>query len=183
MHRIVQANLDDVLELYGRGRAQYHGFYWCNYEQERRKGQTYPCESDFTCQLYHRLRNVLPEGARILTEFTPAGTNKRIDLVITDGTTALPIEVKMNWDQFEHKKVDGVMREREASTIVSRLSSLQSDFKPVVHRKIVIIQYDLRQQSNRREEALSVFSRSPNPVELVSYSEHDERVVRSTLGA
>ncbi|MCH7869007.1 MAG: hypothetical protein IH881_15025, partial [Myxococcales bacterium] len=120
---------------------------------------------------------------RILTEFTPAGTNKRIDLIITDGTTALPIEVKMNWDQFEHKKVNGVMREREASTIVSRFSSLQSDFKSVVHCKIVIIQYDLRQRSNRREKALSVFSRSPNPVELVAYSEHGERVVRLTLGA
>jgi hypothetical protein len=185
VHKIVQTNLDDVLELYGRGRTQYHGFYWCNYEQEQNKGQTYPCESDFTCQLYHRLRNVLPENARILTEFKPGGTNNRIDLVVTDGKTALPIEVKMNWDQFEYKRVDGVMREREASTIVSRFLSLQSDFESVVHRKIVIIQYDLRQQTNRsgrREEALSVFSNSPNPVELVAYSEDDERVVRLTMG-
>jgi hypothetical protein len=182
VHRIVQTNLDEVLELYGRGRTQYHGFYWCNYEQEESKGQTYPCESDFTCQLYHRLRNDLPENARVQTEFKPGGTKKCIDLIITDGTTALPIEVKMNWDQFEHKKVDGVMREREASTIVSRFSLLQSDFESVVHRKVVIIQYDLRQQSNRREEARSVFSSSPNPVELVAYSECDERVVRLTLG-
>jgi hypothetical protein len=182
VHRIVQASLDDVLELYGRGRTQYHGFYWCNYEQELPKRQTYPCESDFTCQLYHRLRNDLPQNARVLTEFKPGGKNKYIDLVITDGTTALPIEVKINWDQFEHKR-DGVkMREKEASTINSRFSLLQSDFESVVHRKVVIIQYDLRQQSNRREEALSIFSSSPNPVELVAYSEHDERVVRSTLG-
>jgi hypothetical protein len=177
--------LDEVLELYGRGRTQYHGFYWCNYEQEESKGQTYPCESDFTCQLYHRLRNDLPENARVQTEFKPGGTKKCIDLIITDGTTALPIEVKMNWDQFEHKKVDGVMREREASTINSRFSLLQSDFESVVHRKVVIIQYDLRQRPkrrDRREEALAVFSSSPNPVELVAYSECDGRVVRSTLG-
>jgi hypothetical protein len=187
VHRIVQTNLDEVLELYGRGRTQYHGFYWCNYEQEQSKGQTYPCESDFTCQLYHRLRNDLPENARIQTEYT-VGTKMRIDLIITDGTTALPIEVKMNWDQFEHKR-DGVeMREKEASTINSRFSLLQRKFESVVHRKVVIIQYDLRQRPkrskrrDRREEALSVFSSSPNPVELVAYSECDERVVRLTLG-
>ena len=181
VHKIVQANIEKVLELYGRGRTQYHGFYWCNYEQEQKKGQTYPCESDLTCQLYHRLRGALPKNTRILTEFKPAGTNKRIDLVVTDGTTALPIEVKMNWDQFEYKRVNGVMQEREASTILSRFALLEDDFQSVKHPKIIIIQYDLRQRSNRREEAISIFAKSPKLVELIAYSEESDKIVRKQL--
>ena len=182
VHNIVLSNLEMVLRTYGHGRAQYHGFYWCNYEQEQKKGQTYPCESDLTCQLYHRLRSTLPENAQILTEFKPDGDRRRIDLVITDGMKVLPIEVKMNWDQFEPKRINGETHEYEASTILKRFDLLEHEFQSVIYPKIVIIQYDLRQRSNRREEALSVFFKSQRSVELIGYSEDDNKVVRIKNG-
>ena len=183
VRQVIQSSVDLVLNLYGKGRAQYHGFFWCNYTQEVNKDQTYPCEGDFVCQLYHRLRSNLPPGVKVLTEYTTfVGSRKWIDLVVTDGTTAFPIEVKMNWDQFEHRRVDDRMQEIEASTIVSRFRDLGEESSQVEIPTVVVVQLDLRQKSNRREEATGIFDAAPFALELVGYSEDKERIVRQVLG-
>ncbi len=177
----VGTTIREVLELYGKGRKQYHGFFWCNYEQEKNKKQTYPCESDFLCQLYTRLRAQLPAGLRLLTEYKPTASAYRIDCVITDGKRALPIEAKMNWDQFEHKTVDGKRQEREASTIVRRFELLGREYE-AISAKVIVIQMDRRQESNRKEIAFGVFGRSSLSFELLGYSEDSERVVGRKFG-
>ena len=89
----ITASIVEVLELYGKHRAQFHGFFWCNYEQEQKKLQTYPCEGDFVCQLYHRLRLRL-QNVIISSEVSPKkGSRLRTDLVIYSDQGAIPKSV------------------------------------------------------------------------------------------
>ena len=51
--------IKDTLKLYGKNREDiYHSFFWRNYEYHE-GNWTFPCEGDFVCQLYHRLRTRL----------------------------------------------------------------------------------------------------------------------------
>ena len=58
----VMGCIKGTLELYGKNsKDPYHSFFWRNYEHEEVKGWTFPCEADFTAQLYHRLRSRIPQ--------------------------------------------------------------------------------------------------------------------------
>ncbi len=72
-----------------------------------------------------------------------------------------------------------LLREYETSTILKRFDLLEREFQSVVFPTIVIIQYDLRQRSNRRKEALSIFSASQRLVELIGYSEDRGKLLQT----
>ena len=113
-----------TLNLYGKNRRQYHGFFWCNYEHEFSNGWTFPVEGDFNAQLYHRLRLSLPQSVKIQTEYRPmSDTNARVDLFLSTSSESVGIEVKMNWDQFKpqpskpKQEVDSIMEKFRAMEV------------------------------------------------------------------
>ena len=173
---LIASTITEVLELYGKLRAQFHGFFWCNYEREQHRGFTYPCEGDFTCQLYHRLRQRFPNAKIFTEEVCSEDARWRIDLVVFLDSVAIPIEIKMNWDQFENKRhKDGLMKEVEASRICERLHRL-SKCKTVASAFVILIQGHWRQPSQRREVGLGVFSKTRVPFTLWCFDEGLEKV-------
>ena len=115
----------DTLNLYGKYRRQYHGFFWCNYEHGQGNGWTFPVEGDFNGQLYHRLRTRLPQKACIQTEYSPVSRLKA-DFFIKSRTESVGIEVKMNWDQFKPKFKDGVETKKEARLILDKFDAMNA---------------------------------------------------------
>lgn len=150
--KIVESSIEYALNLYANGMRQFHGFYWCNYEHETNKKFTYPCEGDFICQLYHDIRNKLP-SINILSEFHPGQNNHRIDLVVfpNDKSWCIPIDVKMNWDQFKRKfEKSGKEKTPEAELILERFDELGTVF-PKLYPIIVVIQGENAQETNKKE--------------------------------
>jgi len=171
----VHSCIEKCLTMYGNGRQQYQGFYWCNYEHETNKKQTYPCEGDFVCQLYHALNSQLPESVKIVSEVQPEGTRNRIDLVVssTSGDWAIPIDVKMNWDQFKHKydQKTGNLKTPEAELITGRYKRISGEYKssePIT----VVIQGALAQATDKKTRSVKIFQDADFPHLLVYYDEH-----------
>jgi hypothetical protein len=180
--RVTRQVIEECLGLYGSSRQQFHGFYWCNYEHELSRAHSYPCEGDFVAHLYHRLRCALPHGVEIRSEVRPPGRNQRVDIVVLDAgrSWCVPIDVKMNWDQFKPKFKAGARQSSEASLIVDRLRALCKGFErsdPLV----VVIQGSWQSGRDIRAEARPALLNAGFRVELVEFDEDDE-VVRWTPG-
>lgn len=124
-----------TLNLYGKNRRQYHGFFWCNYEDERNNGWTFPVEGDFNAQLYHRLRSKLPQSTVIQTEYRPKfGTNGIVDLFITDPNESVGIEVKMNWDQM---RTQPNKSKQEVDSILEKFRAMEAH--QVNHSNLLVV--------------------------------------------
>ncbi|MXY20296.1 MAG: hypothetical protein F4Y49_03055 [Dehalococcoidia bacterium] len=142
-----------TLNLYGKSRRQYHGFFWCNHEHEQNRGWTFPVEGDFNAQLYHRLRSKLPRGTVIQTEYRPSsGTNSRVDLFITRPDESIGIEVKMNWDQL---RVQPNKAKQEVDAILEKLGAMEVQQANHANFLVVIQGEDgYRLSSNNKAKAL-----------------------------
>ena len=139
-----------TLNLYGKNRKQYQGFFWCNYEHETNKGWTFPVEGDFNAQLYHLLRSKLP-AADIRTEYRPSSAvRSRADFFIANSDESIGIEVKMNWDQFRFQPRK---KKQETNAILEKFDAMNQD--RVGHSNVlVVIQGEDGHKSNNKPEAL-----------------------------
>ena len=140
-----------TLNLYGRNRRQYHGFFWCNYEHEIGKGWTFPVEGDFNAQLYHLLRSTLSDDAVIRTEYRPSPTMRsRVDFFIADADESIGIEFKMNWDQFrlQPRKSKG-----ETDSILEKFEALNRN-QANHSNLLVVIQGEDGHKVNNKSEAM-----------------------------
>jgi len=181
---ILQNVLDSTLNLYGRARQQHHSFFWCNYEHETWRGHSFPSEGDFNAQLYHGLRLRLPASVDIRSEVHPENSNlRRIDFVISDRDRcwAIPVEVKMNWDQFKPAFRNGQIKTPEATVIVRRLADIGVSY-PSWRAVLVVIQGQWQLPRDIRARALPLLEACPFPLELVVYDELESRIVRRTVG-
>lgn len=174
---IVRGTIEEVLWLYGNGRTQYHSFFWCNYEHELWRMHSFPCEGDFNAHLYHRLRLRLPESAEIRSEVHPPGKVERVDLVVCDrlGAWCIPIDIKMNWDQFKPKYQERREKTPEAVVIMDRLAGVAARF-PYSHPLVVVIQGDWRLPRDIRRTALPALRHCAYPLALVMFQEERNRV-------
>jgi hypothetical protein len=181
----VREVIDSTLLMYGEGRDQYQSFFWCNYEHETSRRHSFPCEGDFNAQLYHGLRKLLPSSVEIRSEQHPPHNSKqRIDFVIKDraGSWAIPLDVKMNWDQFKPAFRNGLLKTAEATTILERLNSLRTVF-PAVYPMVIVIQGEWRILSRDiRSKALPVFEESSHMVELSMFNEVQNKIERKLVG-
>lgn len=182
---LIRMAVDATLLRYGSGRSQFHSFFWCNYEHELSRGHSYPCEGDFNAQLYHALRLKLPASVEIRSEVHPVGESRqRVDFLIADRQLrwAIPIEVKMNWDQFKPAFRDGARKTPEAVTIVNRLKGA-SEHYPAWQRMLIVVQGHWAMKRDVRSQALPILERCSYPLELVMYDELTDRIVRRIIGA
>jgi hypothetical protein len=183
--KVVQTCIEQCLHFYGNGRQQFHGFYWCNYEHELNKKQTYPCEGDFVCQLYHALRKALPVGVMVESEVLPVGTRNRIDIAISPGDKrwVIPIDVKMNWDQFKHKydQKTGDLKTAEADLILGRFDAISREFQRTIPITVVI-QGDLAQDTDKKARSLNIFRGASLRHTLICYSELKGDVILEVFG-
>ena len=139
-----------TMNLYGKNRRQYQGFFWCNYEHEINKGWTFPVEGDFNAQLYHLLRSTLP-AAGIRTEYRPSSAvRNRVDFFIADSGESVGIEVKMNWDQFRFQPRK---TKQETDSILEKFDAMNHD-QSNHSNLLVVIQGEDGHKSNNKSEAL-----------------------------
>ena len=139
----------ETLNLYGKSRNQYHGFFWCNYEHETNKGWTFPVEGDFNAQLYHRLRSKLP-ASDIRTEYRPSSAGRsRADFFIANTGESVGIEVKMNWDQFRFQPRK---KKQEFEGILEKFDAMNHD-RASHSNLLVVIQSEDGHKSNNKAEA------------------------------
>ena len=139
-----------TLNLYGKNRKQYQGFFWCNYEHETNKGWTFPVEGDFNAQLYHLLRTKLP-AADIRTEYRPSSAvRSRADFFIANSDESIGIEVKMNWDQFRFQPRK---KKQETDAILEKFDAMNQD-RAGHSNLLVVIQGEDGHKSNNKPEAL-----------------------------
>jgi hypothetical protein len=181
----VRKSLDETLLDYGRGKQQYHSFFWCNYEHEIGRGHSFPSEGDFNAHFYHRLRTRLPAGIMIRSEVHPqSAPTRRIDFVIsnTENTWAIPIEIKMNWDQFKPKYKNYIAQTPEAKVIIDRLDDIRRSYAKA-WPMVVVIQGAWQSSSDVRSQAMPILESVPFPMEFVSFNEHKEGIERRLLGA
>jgi hypothetical protein len=180
----VRTALDETLARYGAGKEQYHSFFWCNYEHEEWRRHSFPAEGDFNAHFYHRLRQRLPAGVEIRSEMHPPGDpRRRIDLVVRDkkGSWAIPIDVKMNWDQFKPKFKAGVSQTPEAEVILGRLDAIRQSFA-VSQPMIVVIQGAWQLPRDIRSQAMPVLESAHFPLEFVAFDELKNRIDRRAIG-
>ena len=184
--RIVKSSIDKCLERYGDGRGQFQGYYWCNFEHEKKRGHNFPCEGDFNAQLYHNLRLNLNDSVRIHSEYRPKSLpQRRLDFLIEEaqGKWAIPIEVKMNWDQFKPKYKDKKPIRSEALTILDRFEAVRREFE-VVQPILVVIQGEWRRKTdmNNKERALEALEDASIPLELFCFDEGMSAITHSSFG-
>ena len=139
-----------TLNLYGKNRRQYQGFFWCNYEYEINKGWTFPVEGDFNAQLYHLLRSTLPTAV-IRTEYRPSSAiRSRVDFFIENPVESVGVEVKMNWDQF---RIQPRKKKQETDAILDKFDAMNHDHAN--HSNLlVVIQGEDGHKSNNKSTAL-----------------------------
>ncbi len=172
---MVKEAINECLNLYGSNKNQYKSFYWCNYEHELERRHSYPCEGDFNAQLYHRLRLRLPQGVTIRSEYSLRElSRKRIDLVVEnpEKNWSIPIEVKMNWDQFKPKYKNKIPQRSEANTIVDRFEAIISE-KSEVRPILIVIQGEWRRPTEMKikESAMSDLKRAKVSFEFACFNE------------
>ena len=180
----VELAIRQTLEQYGNGRAQFHSFFWCNYEHETSRGHSFPSEGDFNAQLYRRLREKLPSSVMIRSEVHPTNQPKRrVDFVIADhaGRWAIPVEIKMNWDQFKPKFKDGKQAAAEATVIIERLKGVSMKFRQW-RAILVVIQGVWQLKRDIKSSALPILEACPYPLDLFYFDEHQNQVMYRTLG-
>lgn len=176
MDQVVPQCIDAALNLYGQGRRQFHGFYWCNYEHETAKGWTFPSEGDFNCQLYHFLRMSLPNSVEIYAEHKVR--SGRADYYLydkIDGSSEC-IEVKMNWDQFKPKFKKGVLAPSDVDIINAKFVHLSTG-SPRHKNRLVVIQGEDGHKSVHKETARKTFALFKSPLLLHYYSESQNRPI------
>jgi hypothetical protein len=181
---IVSSAIHESLSLYGNSRKQYHSHFWCNYEHEIHRRHSFPCEGDFNAQIYHRLRKRLPPGVEIRSEVYPSTKSRqRIDFVVRDHLNqwAIPIDIKMNWDQFKPKFANGRPKQPESELIIDRLQQIVDDVG-MSYPFLVVIQFDWQSGRNIRTTALPLLQRCTYPLELVGFSEVQNTIVRLPCG-
>lgn len=184
--KIVSRCIDKCLNLYGSGKEQFQSYFWCNFEHELRRSHSFPCEGDFNASLYHSLRKGLPSSLIIRSEYSPKSlSRRRIDFLIQDpgGKWAIPIEIKMNWDQFKSKYKDELVVQSEALTILERFSAIQEEFMYIAPI-LVVIQGEWRRMTKmqNKENALIDLDTANFPVELVSFDENANAISRKNYG-
>jgi hypothetical protein len=178
--------IDDCLFLYGDGKKQFQSYFWCNFEHEQERRHSFPCEGDFNAHLYHRLRTELPDALRIHSEYTPGSiSRRRIDFLVRAPNEgwSIPIEVKMNWDQFKPKYKNRKLIRSEALTILDRFAAVR-DEEEIVSPILVVIQREWRRETKMRnmENAIKDLETTTVPLELVGFDELRNRIVRETFG-
>lgn len=180
---IVRETIGDVLLRYGAGREQYHSFFWCNYEHEEWRRHSFPCEGDFNAHIYHELRDRLPPGVQIRSEVRPTSDRGRVDFVVISAAADwfIPIEVKMNWDQFKPKFKDGLPQTSEADTILRRFRALAAPHA-LSHPIVVVIQGSWQLPRNVRASARPVLERCDFPLELFEFDEDKGRITQTECG-
>jgi len=172
--RTVHRCIRETLELYGNGRQQYHGFFWCNYEDEQTKGQTYPCNTDFICQLYHRLRCCLPPNIVVQKDH---GDIIKLEVISEKDSWCIPITVDMNWDQFRPEK----NKEHKAVVFVDRFLSIRSKYgqsRPIT----IVIQGSLGHDNDNKPRAMSILRNAKIKFDLMCYDERKSKPMRIPLG-
>lgn len=180
--RVINA-IRSTLELYGRNRDPYHGFFWRNYEHEESKGWTFPVEGDFNAHLYHRLRMSLPNGATVRTEYMPSKEQRhRIDLFIQAGEFTCAIETKMNWDQFRPQYKNSVETVSEATSILEKFRA--AGRTSVNHRNFLVVIQGVdghgpvtSPKNNHKRNALMALKQPDIPFGLFYYYEPQEKTI------
>ena len=171
----VSACIEEVLQMYGENRCQYHGFFWCNYEHERSKGWTFPVEGDFNAQLYHLLRTRLPDGTMIYTEYRLA--EYRTDFFITRSGESFAVEVKMNWDQF---RIQPNKKQQEVTSILQKFGHMGAE--RASHTNIVVvIQGEDGRRPNNKLTALRDLAAGGVPLDLFYYDERKDLTKKESL--
>ena len=124
----------DTLKLYGENsKDAYHSFFWRNYEDEEERGWTFPCEGDFTAQLYHLLRSRLKQCA-VLPEYrSPSEPSRSVDLFVDGGDESVGIEIKMNYDNFKGRGED-----EETAKISRKFKAMSKDHGKHLNILVVI---------------------------------------------
>ena len=177
--KIVEEAIFNCLSLYGSNKKQYKSFFWCNYEHEQERHHSYPCEGDFNAQLYHQFRLKFPPEIIIRSEYSPSNLpGKRIDLVVENPSEnwSIPIEVKMNWDQFKPKYKDRKPMRSEAKTIIDKFQAVYSE-KSMVKPILVVIQGEWRLSTrDNRGPALADLERSNVSFKLARFDENGNEV-------
>ena len=161
-----------TLELYGRNsRDPYHSFFWRNYEHENEKGWTFPCEGDFTAQLYHRLRSRLSECVVTPEYQPPSASPSRVDLFVGGEDESVGIEVKMNYDNFKGKDENA-----ETSKLSKKFKSMSRDHDNHVNILVVIQGQDAHKGSNKTD-TLHKLRRGRANFGLMYYDEHESKAM------
>jgi len=185
--QVVSRCIDKCLNLYGNGKGQFQSYFWCNFEHELERRHSFPCEGDFNALLYHYLRRDLPSSLRIRSEYKPQSlSRRRIDFLIQDprGEWAIPIEIKMNWDQFKPKYKDKEVVRSEALTILDRFSAVKEEvarISPI----LVVIQGEWRRMTKipNKENALLDLEATNFPIEFVCFDEKLNTITRKNYGS
>jgi len=187
--KTVLNGINRCLRLYGHHKKQYKSYYWCNYEHEEQRKHSYPSEGDFNARLYHELRKSLPQTVEICSEYDlrPA-SRQRMDFLIRDSqrTWSIPLEVKMNWDQFKPKYKNGKMQKSEANRILDRFSSYAAREKVKIQKPIlVVIQGKWKRPTKMtiEEDARKDLQRSNIAFDLLYFDEYKNRMVQETFPA
>ncbi len=185
--QIVSSCIDKCLNLYGNGKGQFQSYFWCNFEHEQERGHSFPCEGDFNALLYHYLREDLPSSLRIRSEYKPGSlSRRRIDFLIQGPRNewAIPIEVKMNWDQFKPKYKNKKLVQSEALTILERFSAVKKEVTRI-YPILVVIQGEWRRKTKmlNKENAIFDLKATNFPVELVYYDERLNIISRQNYGS
>lgn len=120
------------------------------------------------------LRLRLPKGTKIYSEYKPKSLNRRrIDFLICNesNTWAIPIELKMNWDQFKPKYKDRKLVRSEALTILDRFKAVSEEFKNTLPI-MVVIQGEWRISTRKsKENAQKELGGTKFPLPSFSYNE------------
>ncbi|MCY3638627.1 MAG: hypothetical protein OXG80_05960 [Chloroflexi bacterium] len=164
----------DTLHIYGDDRDdKFHNFFWRNYEPETEKRWTFPCEGDFTAQLYHRLRVEFGQNAEIRAEYQPlsVAARKRVDLFIKMQHETVGIEVKMNYDNFKSSsKRDEVESLSQKFEAMSRANSNHTNM-------LVVIQGQHGFKGNSKPIALHKLRDAEIDFCMLYYAEHDNKAI------
>ena len=160
-----------ALDLYGKNRKDpYHGFLWRNYEYETEKGWTFPCEGDFSAQLYHLLRSRL--GQCVTPEYKPpAASSGRVDLFVKRGDDSVGIEIKMNYDNFKGRGDD------EETVKISRKFEAMSNDCFNHSNLLVVIQGQDAHKGTNKEATLARLRQSGVKFGLMYYDERKNKAV------
>ena len=173
--RLVERVTDCIkttLELYGKNsRDPYHSFFWRNYEHETGKGWTFPCEGDFTGQLYHRLRSKLPQ-CDVMAEYQPPSASPaRVDLFIRGNSESVGVEVKINYDNFKGKGTNA-----ETAKLSRKFKAMSRDHGNHTNILVVIQGQDAHKGTNKID-TLGELRQGRADFGLMYYDEYQKRAM------
>ena len=130
---------------------------------------TFPSEKDFVCQLYHRLRAQLKQGATILTEYqTPSASRKKVDLFVRGDYETVGIEVKMNYDNLRYEK--------QTSPLTQKFDAMSDDNDNHTNFLVVIQGQDAHRRNNKAN-ALNRLRQGGSDFSLLHYAECDNKAI------